>query len=91
MQNFESKLFPASYEQEGLGLMKGKKEPLVQLQRLPRELDQAVHQTLTRRSDPGTSATRTATTTEGPSELEAMEVEAPPEHASPLWPPRPAS
>ena len=46
-----------SGEQEGLVPKKSMKEPVLQLERLPKALDQAVHQTLPQRSDPGTSAT----------------------------------
>ncbi len=61
------------------------------IKEVSKELDRVAHQTLNRWPDPGTSATWTATATEGPPEVEAMEVEAPPERPSPLWAPRPMS
>ncbi len=72
-----------SEELHGVGSDKSRREPVVQLKRLPKELDQLAHQTLSRRSDPGT---RTAAATEGSPEVEAMEVEAPPEWPSPSQP-----
>ncbi len=67
------------------GMEKSRKDPVVQLQRLPKELDIA-HQTLSRRSGPSTTATRTAAAATGSPEIEAMEVEAPPARPSPSRP-----
>ncbi len=72
------------------GMEKSRKDPVVQLQRLPKELDIA-HQTLSRRSGPSTTATRTAAAATGSPEIEAMEVEAPPARPSPPRPHRPGS
>ncbi len=73
------------------GLEKGRKEPVVQLQRLPRELDKLAHQTLSRRSGLSTTATRTAAAATGSPEIEAMEIEAPPVRPSPPQPHRSGS
>ncbi len=62
-------------EAHATGVEKSRKEPVVQLQRLPKELDKIAHQTLSRRSGPSTAATRTAAAATGSPEIEAMEVE----------------
>ena len=68
-----------------------RKDPVVQLQRLPKELDKLAHQTLSRRSGPSTTATWTAAAATGSPEIEAMEVEVPPARPSPPRPHRPGS
>ncbi len=65
-----------------MGSDKSRKEPVVQLRRVSKELDQLAHQTLSRQSDPSTSATRVAAAAKGSPEFEAMEVEGPPERPS---------
>ncbi len=78
-------------ETHATGMEKSKKEPVVQLQRLPKELDKLAHQTLSRRSGPSTTATWTANAATGSPGIEAMEVEAPPVRPSPPRPHRSGS
>ncbi len=56
------------------GMEKSRKDPVVQLQRLPKELDKLAHQTLSRQLGPSTTATQTAAAATGSPEIEAMEV-----------------
>ncbi len=68
-----------------------RKDPVVQLHRLSKELDKIAHQTLSRWSGPSATATRTAAAATGSPEIEAMEVEALPARPSPPRPHRPGS
>ncbi len=73
------------------GMEKNRKDPVVQIHRLPKELDKIAHQTLSRGSGPSATATRTAAAATGSPEVKAMEVEALPARPSPPRPQRPGS